>query len=44
MKEKKPSGFATLMGYAGKFKLLTYLSLVLSAACGILAIMPFVYL
>ncbi|MBR1710722.1 MAG: ABC transporter ATP-binding protein [Clostridia bacterium] len=32
------------MGYAGKFKLLTYLSLVLSAACGILAIMPFVYL
>ena len=45
MKEqKKPSAFSVLMGYAGGHKALTYLSLLLSAACGVLALMPFVYL
>ena len=45
MKEqKKPSAFSVLMGYAGGHKALTYLSLILSAACGVLALMPFVYL
>ena len=44
MKQKKPSAFQTLMGYAGGHRALTYLSLLLSAACGILALMPFVYL
>ncbi len=46
MKEKKqgksPSGFARLMEYAGKFRTLTYLSLVLSALSSVLALMPFV--
>lgn len=45
MKEqKKPSAFSVLMGYAGGYKILTYLSLILSAACGLMALMPFVYL
>lgn len=45
MKEqKKPTAFSVLMGYAGGHKILTYLSLILSAACGVLALMPFVYL
>ena len=44
MKQKKPSAFQTLMDYAGGYKLLTGLSLVLSAVSGILALMPFVYL
>lgn len=43
-KEKKPSAFSVLMGYAGNYKGLTYLSLVLSAVTGLLALMPFVYL
>lgn len=43
-KEKKPSAFSVLMGYAGGHKALTYLSLVLSAVTGVLALMPFVYL
>ena len=42
--QKKPSAFSVLMGYAGGHKSLTYLSLILSAACGLLAPMPFVYL
>ena len=42
--QKKPSAFSVLMGYAGGNKSLTYLSLILSAACGLLAPMPFVYL
>ena len=33
-----------LMGYAGGHKILTYLSLLLSAVTGLLALMPFVYL
>ncbi len=45
MKEqKKPSAFSVLMGYAGGHKVLTYLSLVLASATGVLALMPFVYL
>lgn len=44
MKQKKPSSFQTLMRYAGGHKILTYLSLLLSALCGVLAPMPFVYL
>ena len=45
MKEqKKPSAFSVLMDYAGGHKVLTYLSLILAAICGILALMPFVYL
>lgn len=46
MKEKKqgksPSGFARLMEYAGKFRTLTYLSLILSALSSVLALLPFV--
>lgn len=42
--QKKPSAFSVLMGYAGRHKVLTYLSLILSAACGVLALMPFVCL
>ena len=41
---KKEKVFPRLMGYAGKHKILTYLSLVFSAISGILAIMPFVYI
>lgn len=41
-KEKKPSDFSRLMGYAGKRKPLTYLSLVLSGVSSILSIMPFI--
>lgn len=44
MEEKKQSAFSVLMSYAGKHKVLTYLSLVLSAVTGVLALMPFVYL
>ncbi|MBQ8135558.1 MAG: ABC transporter ATP-binding protein [Clostridia bacterium] len=43
-KKKKPSAFSVLMGYAGGHKALTYLSLVMSAMTGVLALMPFVYL
>ena len=46
MKEKKqgksPSGFSRLMEYAGRFRTLTYLSLILSALSSVLALMPFV--
>ena len=43
-KQKKPSAFSALMDYAGGHRVLTYLSLCLSAGTGILALMPFVYL
>lgn len=43
-KQKKPSAFSVLMNYAGMYKALTYLSLLLSAVTGVLALMPFVYL
>ena len=46
MKEKKqdksPSAFGRLMEYAGRFKPLTYLSLILSALSSVLALLPFV--
>ena len=46
MKEKKqdksPSAFGRLMEYAGRFKSLTYLSLILSALSSVLALLPFV--
>ena len=32
------------MSYAGKYKILTYLSLVLGAISGILALVPFIYI
>ena len=48
MKEKKqgrtPSAFGRLMAYAGRYKTLTYLSLVLSALSSVLALIPFVCL
>ena len=44
-KEKKsPSAFCRLMEYAGRFRVLTYLSLVLSALSSVLALLPFVCL
>ena len=46
MKDKKqgkaPSGFSRLMEYAGRFRTLTYLSLILSALSSVLALLPFV--
>ena len=39
---KSPSGFARLMEYAGRFRTLTYLSLILSALSSVLALLPFV--
>lgn len=41
---KKNTSFKELMDYAGNHKYLTYLSLILSAISGILALMPFVYI
>ena len=43
-KQKKPSPFSVLMGYAGDHKALTYLSLLLSALTGALAVMLFMYI
>ncbi|MBR4473404.1 MAG: ABC transporter ATP-binding protein [Oscillospiraceae bacterium] len=44
MKEKKKSALSELLGYAGGFKILTYLSLILSALSSVLSLMPFVFL
>ena len=44
MKEKKQSALSALLGYAGGYKALTYLSLLLSALSSVLALMPFVCL
>ena len=44
MKEKKQSALSELLEYAGNFKILTYLSLVLSALSSVLALLPFVCL
>ena len=41
---KKNSNLRELMGYAGNHRLLTYLSLLLSAVSAILALFPFVFL
>ena len=42
MKEKKQSALSELLEYAGSFKILTYLSLILSALSSVLSLMPFV--
>ncbi len=42
--EKVPSAFGRLMGYAGRFRILTYLSLILSGLSSVLALMPFVFI
>jgi ATP-binding cassette subfamily B protein len=48
LKEKKqdkaPSAFGRLMEYAGNFRILTYLSLLLSGLSSVLALMPFVFI
>ena len=44
MKEKKQSALSALLEYAGGFKILTYLSLLLSALSSVLSLMPFVFL
>ncbi len=44
MKEKKQSALSELLEYAGSFKTLTYLSLILSALSRVLSLMPFVFL
>ena len=44
MKTKKKCVLNILMSYSGKYKILTYLSLVLSAMSGILSLIPFVYI
>ena len=43
-KEKKRSALSELMEYAGRYRALTYLSVVLSALSALLALMPFVSL
>lgn len=44
-KEKKsPSAFGRLMEYAGRYRTLTYLSLIMSALSSVLALVPFVCL
>ncbi len=43
-RDKSPSAFARLMEYAGRYRKLTYQSLILSALSSVLALMPFVYL
>lgn len=42
--EKTPSAFGRLMEYAGHFRILTYLSLILSGLSSVLALMPFVFI
>ena len=44
MKEKKRSALSELLSYAGSYKILTYLSLILSALSSVLSLMPFVFL
>lgn len=41
---KKKSNLSELMGYAGKYKYLTYLSLILSVVSSVLALLPFVFI
>jgi ATP-binding cassette subfamily B protein len=43
-KEKQPSAFSRLMGYAGNHAKLTYLSLALSVCSAVIGLMPFVCL
>ena len=42
--DKSPSAFRRLMEYAGRFKVLTCLSLILSALSSVLALLPFVFI
>ena len=42
--KKKDNVFSILMSYAGKYKYLTYFSLILSSISGILCLIPFVYI
>ena len=42
--EKAPSAFGRLMEYAGRFRILTYLSLILSGLSSVLALVPFVFI
>lgn len=44
MKEKKESSFSRLMGFAENYKSFTYISLMLSAVSGVLALLPFYYI
>ena len=44
MKEKKQSALSALLEYAGSYKILTFLSLILSALSSVLSLMPFVFL
>ena len=41
---KKQSNLSRLMEYAGKYRILTYLSWVLSALSALMALVPFVYI
>lgn len=43
-KEKRPSNLQRLMGYAGSYRYLTYISWVLSAVSAILALFPFIFI
>ena len=44
MKKKKQRGLSALLEYAGGYRRLTYLSLILSALSSLLALLPFVFL
>ena len=41
---KKQSDFSRLMGYAGRYRVFTYASWVLSAVSALVALVPFVYI
>ena len=41
---KKQSNLSSLMGYAGGYRILTYLSWILSVMSALLALVPFVYM
>ncbi|MBR1731987.1 MAG: ABC transporter ATP-binding protein, partial [Ruminococcus sp.] len=43
-KDKKPSPFSRLMEYAGNYKILTYLSWILSFISALTALVPLVYI
>ena len=43
-KEKKPSGFSRLMEYAGGYKVLTYLSWILSFISALIGLAPLLYI
>lgn len=43
-KEKKPSGFSRLMKYAGGYKVLTYLSWILSFISELIGLLPLLYI